>query len=391
MQLSFALYGAANRVARLHKPFLEPLGLTFPQYLVMLELFSSTPRFVGELGAKLDMDTGTITPLLKRLEVAGMVTRTRNPADERRVCINLTKAGEALRSEVWDITDKIKTACQLTDDGLAELRNTLDAFARPLVTERGAQQPNKDLLMKIGIIGAGNIGATIARKLAASGHDVKLANSRGPETIHDLARDLGAVAVSKEQAVKDVEVVVLSLPFAKYPDLASLFSNVPPEVVVIDTSNYYPFRDGAINEIDNGKPESVWVSEQIGRPVIKAWNAVLSHTLSETGKPEGAPGRIAIPVAGDDAEAKATAMQLVGTTGFDALDAGTLAESWRQQPGTPAYCTELTQKELQSALASADKQRAPQYREALIKEFIAGNGKITHDEMVARNRAVTVM
>jgi 8-hydroxy-5-deazaflavin:NADPH oxidoreductase len=259
------------------------------------------------------------------------------------------------------------------------------------MTERGAQQPKKDALMKIGIIGAGNIGATIARKLAASGHDVKLANSRGPETIHDLARDLGAVAVSKEQAVKDVEVVVLSIPFAKYPDLESLFSNVPPEVVVIDTSNYYPFRDGAINEVDNGKPESVWVSEQIGRPVIKAWNAVLSHTLSEMGKPEGAPGRIAIPVAGDDAKAKATAMQLVGTTGFDALDAGTLAESWRQQPGTPAYCTELTLKELQSALASADKQRAPQYREALIKEFIAGNGKITHDEMVARNRAVTVM
>jgi predicted dinucleotide-binding enzyme len=187
--------------------------------------------------------------------------------------------------------------------------------------------------MKIGIIGAGNIGATIARKLAASGHDVKLANSRGPETIHDLARDLGAVAGGKEQAVKDVEVVVLSIPFAKYPDLASLLSNIPAEVVVLDTSNYYPFRDGAISEDDNGKPESVWVSEQIGRPVIKAWNAVLSHTLSDRGKPEGTLGRIAIPIAGDEANAKVTAMQLVGTTGFDALDAGTLAESWRQQPG----------------------------------------------------------
>lgn len=131
MQLSFALYGAANRMARLHKPFLEPLGLTFPQYLVMLELFSSTPRSVGELGVKLGMDTGTITPLLKRLQVSGMVTRTRDSADERRVRVNLTEAATALRDDVWGIADKIKTACQLTDDGLAELRDTLDAFARP--------------------------------------------------------------------------------------------------------------------------------------------------------------------------------------------------------------------------------------------------------------------
>ena len=245
--------------------------------------------------------------------------------------------------------------------------------------------------MKVGIIGAGNIGAIIAKKLASSGHDVKLANSRGPETIVDLARDLGAVAVSMEQAVRDVEVVVLSIPFAKYPDLESVFSKVSSDVVVIDTSNYYPFRDGAITEVDNGKPESVWVSEQIGRPIIKAWNAALSYTLSDKGRQEGTPGRIAIPVAGDDAKAKTTAMQLVQATGFDALNSGALAESWRQQPGTPAYCTELTLDELKTALASADKQRAPKNREALINEFMAGNGKFTHDEIVARNRAVTVM
>ena len=130
-QLSFALYGAANRMARLHKPFLQPLGLTFPQYLVMLELYGGTPRAVGELGLKLDMDTGTITPLLKRLESAGMVTRTRDRNDERRVLIHLTEAGESLRDELWAVTDKIKTACQLTDEGLADLRDTLHAFARP--------------------------------------------------------------------------------------------------------------------------------------------------------------------------------------------------------------------------------------------------------------------
>lgn len=243
--------------------------------------------------------------------------------------------------------------------------------------------------MKIGIIGAGNIGATLARKLAASGHEVKLANSRGPDTIRDLARELGATAVSRAEAVQGVDVVVLSLPFAAYPGLAGLFDTVPAEVVVIDTSNYYPFRDGAIGEIVAGKPESVWVSERIGRPVIKAWNAVLSHTLAEKGKPEGEPGRIGIPVAGDDAGAKETAMALVRATGFDALDAGLLAESWRQQPGTPAYCTELALDELATALAAADRHRAPANRESLIQEFMAGHGKLTHDDIVMRNRAVT--
>lgn len=130
-QLSFALYGAANRMARLHKPFLEPLRLTFPQYLVMLELYGGTPRGVGELGLALGMDTGTITPLLKRLEALSMITRTRDSNDERRVVINLTEAGNALRDELWSVTDKIKTACQLDDMGLADLRDTLTALARP--------------------------------------------------------------------------------------------------------------------------------------------------------------------------------------------------------------------------------------------------------------------
>jgi 8-hydroxy-5-deazaflavin:NADPH oxidoreductase len=142
--------------------------------------------------------------------------------------------------------------------------------------------------MKIGIVGAGNIGATLARKLAAEGHEVKLANSKGPDTIRDLARDAGAIAVPKEEAVQGVSVIVLSIPFARYRDLAGLFNDVPPDVVVIDTSNYYPFRDGAIADVDGGKPESVWVSEQIGRPVVKAWNAVLAVTLAERGQPKGA-------------------------------------------------------------------------------------------------------
>src|SRR5215208_652273 len=130
-QLSFALYGAANRMARMHRPFLEPLGLTFPQYLVILELLDGAPLSVGTLGARLDMDTGTITPLLKRLDAAGMVTRTRDPADERRVLVDLTPRGRALEAEVRGITDKIKTACQLTDQGLDDLQRALETLAHP--------------------------------------------------------------------------------------------------------------------------------------------------------------------------------------------------------------------------------------------------------------------
>ena len=130
-QLSFALYGAANRMARMHKPFLEPLGLTFSQYLVILELLDGAPLTVGALGTRLGMDTGTITPLVKRLEGAGFVTRTRDPADERRVLVDLTPRGRALEAEVRGIAGRIKTACQLTDQGADDLRRTLEALAHP--------------------------------------------------------------------------------------------------------------------------------------------------------------------------------------------------------------------------------------------------------------------
>lgn len=130
-QLSFALYGAANRIVRLHKPFLEPLGLTFPQYLVVLELLNGAPQPVGVLGERLSMDTGTITPLLKRLELAGIVTRKRDPNDERRVLVDLTSQGRALETEVQAITGKIKTACQLNEQNVVDLRRTLDDLAHP--------------------------------------------------------------------------------------------------------------------------------------------------------------------------------------------------------------------------------------------------------------------
>jgi predicted dinucleotide-binding enzyme len=137
--------------------------------------------------------------------------------------------------------------------------------------------------MKIGIIGAGNIGATLARKLAAGGHSVNLAGSKGPEEIRDKAVEVGANPVAAQDAVKDVDAIVLSIPFARISDVSGIFANVPANTVVIDTSNYYPFRDENIADVDGGKPESVWSSEQLGRPVIKAFNAVLAETLANGG------------------------------------------------------------------------------------------------------------
>ena len=129
-QLSFALYRAGNCLVRMHKPFLEPLGLTFPQYLVMLELLGSAPRSVGELGTKLGMDTGTITPLVKRLEQAGFVTRRRDAKDERRVFVDLTRSGDALRKSVWAVQDQVNTVCQISDERANDLREALDAVGR---------------------------------------------------------------------------------------------------------------------------------------------------------------------------------------------------------------------------------------------------------------------
>lgn len=244
--------------------------------------------------------------------------------------------------------------------------------------------------MKIGIIGAGNVGAALARKLAASGHQIKLGNSRGADTIRALAEEIGATPVSAEDAVKDVEVIVISIPFGRIPDIRGLFAAVPRDVTIIDTSNYYPYRDGAIAEVDAGKPESFWVSEQIGRPVIKVFNAALAQTLADRGQSKGVPGRIALPIAGDDERSKRVVLGLVEDAGFDAVDAGGLADSWQQQPGTPAYCTELTVEQLRSSLLSAIKARAPENRDSLLNLFLNSSAPLTHEDVIAMNRKGTI-
>lgn len=243
--------------------------------------------------------------------------------------------------------------------------------------------------MKIGIIGAGNIGSTLARKLTKAGHSVLIANSRGPETLKNLANETGAKAVSAREATQGVDVVILSIPFGKLPLLREFLAGLPDEVVVADTSNYFPIRDGQIPNIDGGQVESLWVAEQIGHPVVKAWNNVLAAILVSKGLPAGVDRRLALSVAGDDRAAKKAVMSLVEDTGFDAIDGGSLAESWRQQPITRAYCSELRSDELRAALASADRARAPQQREKMVKEFVALGDKITTEDIIRLHRVAS--
>jgi predicted dinucleotide-binding enzyme len=218
--------------------------------------------------------------------------------------------------------------------------------------------------MKIGIIGAGNIGGTLARKLTALGHDVAIANSRGPATLRELAAKTGARAVTVEEAARGNEIVIVTIPQRAVLDLPrDLFAGTPGDVVVIDTGNYYPARDGSIPAIEAGQNESAWVAEHLGRPVVKAFNSIFYVSLAEKGAPRGTAGRIALPVSGEPA-ARAKVMKLVDELGFEPVDAGALADSWRYQPGTPAYTADLDEGKLRSALVAADQSRISQYRHA---------------------------
>ena len=218
--------------------------------------------------------------------------------------------------------------------------------------------------MKIGIIGSGQIGGTLTRHLRRLGHPVSVANSRGPESLADLARETGAIPVTVEKAARAGDVVIVTIPQNRIPDLpADLFEGVSDDVVVVETGNYYPRqRDGRIKEIEAGTLESRWVEERLGRPVIKAFNNIYARSLLEGGRPKGAPGRIALPVAGDDARGKAVVLKLIDELGFDGVDAGGLDESWRQQPGTPVYCKDFDAAGVRRALSLATPGRKPEWR-----------------------------
>ena len=202
--------------------------------------------------------------------------------------------------------------------------------------------------MRIGIIGVGHIGGTLAAHFVAAGHEVAISNSRVPETLVGAVD--GAQPMTVEDAERFGEVVVVSIPLVRYRDVPT---DAVDGKVVIDTNNYYPQRDGQIPELDN---DSTTSSELLqahlpGARVVKAFNSIVWTRLRDDARPTGDPDRIGIPISGDDEPAKRTVAELIDEIGFDAVDAGTLAAGGRkQQVVGPAYGQVLPTAELRALL-----------------------------------------
>jgi predicted dinucleotide-binding enzyme len=209
--------------------------------------------------------------------------------------------------------------------------------------------------MRIGLVGAGRIGGTLATLLVRAGHEVAVSNSRGPETLADTVAALGpsARAATAAAAAAFGDVVVVATP-------VKAVSELPPEPfagkIVADANNYYPQRDGHIAELDEGKATSTGLLAEhlAGARVVKAFNTIHSGHLRDRGRPDApAADRLAIPVAGDDAGAKAVLTDLIDQIGFTAVDTGTLDESWRQEPGAPVYGAEVGPEQATALIAQA--------------------------------------
>ena len=205
--------------------------------------------------------------------------------------------------------------------------------------------------MRIAIVGSGKIGSTLAQLLLLAGHEVWIANRRGPDSLQDLVAGLGlrAHAATVAQAAEAAEVVIVALPFGAFQDLPA---DLLRGKVVIDATNYVVDRDGTIVAIETGQKTSteVLVAHLPGARVVKTYNGIFWEHLRDDGRPSGGPNRRALPLAGDDPDAKQTATQLLSDTGFDAVDAGALSQGRRFQRGTPPYVQRYTAHELTDAL-----------------------------------------
>jgi predicted dinucleotide-binding enzyme len=209
--------------------------------------------------------------------------------------------------------------------------------------------------MRIGIIGAGNIGGALAHQLAGHGHQIRLANSRGPDTLTELVNEIDGEVIATEvaDAARGSEVVAVAIPFGRYRELpADAFAGK----IVVDANNYYPQRDGAIADLDADRATSseLLAAHLPGARVVKAFNTIYAGHLRERGRPDAPESeRLAIPLAGDDADAKRVVAGLIREIGFAPVDAGTLADSRRQQPGTPVYGAEVGPDEARKLLDQA--------------------------------------
>jgi 8-hydroxy-5-deazaflavin:NADPH oxidoreductase len=208
--------------------------------------------------------------------------------------------------------------------------------------------------MRIGIIGSGKIGGTLARHFIRAGHEVAVSNSRGPDTLQELAAELGerAQAMTAGDAAKFGELLVISVPFGRYRELPT--ASVAGKVV-IDANNYYPGRDGNFEELDRDRTTSSELLQEhlTGARVVKAFNAMMWKRLRDDGRPSGDPERIGIPISGDDQDAKRAVADLIDQIGFDAVDLGTLAEGGRKhQAGSALFGVELPSAELRERVTA---------------------------------------
>ena len=232
------------------------------------------------------------------------------------------------------------------------------------------------------------MGGTLIRQYSSAGHHVKMANASGAEKLKSLALETGASAVALADVVKDVDVIVISIPLIgilKFPQ--HLFKSISPNTAIIDTCNYYPIRDGTVKEIEDGMTESIWVSHKLQRPVIKAYNNILYRSLANSGLPKGSASRLALPIAGDDKQSKEVVSILIEDSGFDSFDYGSIQDSWRQQPGSPVYCTDLTLSQLKRSIVKARKELLPERRELGLK-FILKHDPALWMDNVKHNRKI---
>ena len=249
--------------------------------------------------------------------------------------------------------------------------------------------------MKIGVIGVGAIGGTIAEKLANEGHEVKVANSRGKDAVKEFSDKIGGEASDLNEISQDIDVLIISIPYGAVSSLPeSVFGKLSDNAIIVDTGNYYPeMRDGEIEGIGNGECESLWVSNMINKPVIKAFNTLLAHSLAELGCEKGKKGRLAMQIAGDDEGQKKIISCLIDQCGFDCYDAGTLKQSWKMQPGSAGYCCDYTLDELK-----AIKEKSSQTPESVAKNRakVMGNfaeltgGDFSHENVIKVNRKYNI-
>lgn len=243
--------------------------------------------------------------------------------------------------------------------------------------------------MKIGVIGTGNIGKIIIQMLRKANYDVKIANENDSKFLNEFASEIGAKAVTVEDVVENVDVIFVVLPTKNIPELPKgLFKKVKNGTVVVDVSNYYPYRDGHIDELDNDMIESEWVSKQINYPVVKAFNTMLSHSLQQNGLPENSKNRLALAISGNDLAAKNVVADIINSIGYDPVDIGDLTESWKQQGGSPIYCTDLTKEEILFWHPKTQREVLQERRDKIAELYFKWAEDVTLEEQIRDLRSV---